>query len=73
MQFSTEIYDVDGNGKKLTRGDVYACYLDFCDVSGIQKPVDVSRFHNVFKKALADNHIQFREKQTHEGIRFYVF
>ena len=73
VQFSTEIYDVDGNGRKFARSEVYACYLDFCEVSGIQKPVDVSRFHNVFKKALADNHIQFREKKTHEGIRFYVF
>ena len=23
----------------------YACYLDFCNVSGIQKPVDVSEFY----------------------------
>ena len=72
-QFATEIYDVDGNGRKFTRGEVYARYLDYCDGERIEKPVDVSRFHSVFRKALSDNNILYREKQTHEGIRSYVF
>lgn len=72
-QFLTEIYDVDGNGRKVKRSAVYARYLDFCEGANYDKPVDVRPFHNVFKKALADNHIQYREKQTHEGTRYYVF
>ena len=72
-QFSTEVYDVDGNGRKVTRGEVYACYLDFCEATGHEKPIDVSRFHNVFRKALADNHILYNEKQIRGGTRYYDF
>ena len=71
--FSPNFFDVDGNGRKITRNDIYARYLDFCEGTNYDKPVDVSRFHSVFKKTLSDNHIQYREKQTHEGTRYYVF
>lgn len=60
-------------GITYTRGESYARYCDFCEAEGIDKPVDVSRFHKVFRKALADNHIPFTEKQTHEGTRSYAF
>ena len=72
-QFETEIYDVDGNGRKFTRGEVYARYLDYCEGKRIEKTVDVKRFHSVFRKALSDNNISYREKKTHEGTRLYVF
>lgn len=68
-----DFYDVDGNGKKITRNDIYARYLDFCENEGHENPVDVSRFHNVFQKTLDDKHIPFREKKIHGGIRCYDF
>ena len=72
-QFIEEIENHDTQGLTLTRGSVYASYLDFCECAGIHKPVDVSRFHNTFRKALNDKHIPYREKQSHEGTRSYMF
>ena len=34
---------------------------------------DVRPFHNVFRKALTDNNIQFTEKQIRGGARYYNF
>lgn len=72
-QFEPNFYNVDGNRRKITRNDIYARYLDFCEEANYDKPVDVKQFHKVFKKALADKHIQFTEKKTHEGTRYYDF
>lgn len=67
------IAEHDGRDFYLTRGQVYACYLDFCDNEGISKPLDVRVFHKLFKKALDARHIPYNVKKTHEGTRYYVF
>ena len=69
----TETVDVDGNGQIFTRAEVYAQYLLYCEVQGIEEPVSRKSFHGIFRQALSAKGFQFRERKNSSGIVCYDF
>ena len=72
-QFATEIVDVDGNGRTLTRSEVYELYCTYCENEDVDEPVSRKAFHEMFRQVLKAKGITFKERMNSNGFRCYDF
>lgn len=68
-----DMYDVDGNGKRVSFGVMYETYTVYCTTNNITDKLEYQPFHEAFKKALNARGITYEVKQTKKARRNYDF
>lgn len=70
-----DMFDVDGNGKKISFGIMYEAYNVYCTQNNItgKDKLEYQQFHGAFKKALDARAITYQIKQTKKDRRVYDF